>query len=501
MSNIKEIDTDKGRIRGQMENGLFVFRGIPYAKAPIGELRFKRAREHEDWEGTLDCFDYGNKCWQFGGGKFQSLCDTATPSSEDCLYLNVWTKEEYEKKPVFVWIHGGGQYSGEASQPEYELTSFARDGAVAVSFNYRLGALGFYDFSSYSEEFESNCAISDMIMALKWVKRNIEVFGGDPENVTLCGESAGGTCVMALLGAPQARECFRRAVIMSGVLFNITGKQIQDYNIRVFFEQTGIDAEHIEELKELEYERLLKGCKCRFEGVYKDKPGMLTCGPVIDDIIVKDPVAALNDGDLAGREIMIGTCKNEGGLFNYMKLSFGSFADALTVLHLNGMTDRVNDFSLAYAPGASGSEEEKRAITDFCTDMRFWAGSVRLARAAAKHNSVYMYRFDYETPVSRLLKMGATHTMDIAAAFDNKGSALYKFALDDAGVKKNLHGCFMRFIMTGNPNEKENEKSRIPAWPRYTPEEGATMLVNKSMQLVLSPRAKFYELWKDAELY
>lgn len=495
-NNDLERLTNKGMIKGLSEDGLLLFRGIPYAAAPVGDLRFKRAVEHEEWEGTLNCTEFGAKCWQFGGGKFQQLCDSNTPESEDCLFLNVWTKENYKDRPVFVWVHGGGQYCGEASSPDYDLKAFARDGIVAVSLNYRLGALGFYDFSKYGSDFESNCAISDIIQALKWVKENIAAFGGNPDNITLCGESGGATCVMSLLGAPSALDYFNRVIVMSGVLFNITGKQIQDYNRNIFFEQTGLEESEAKQLLTMDYEMLRKGCKCRFEGLYKDKPGMLTAGPVIDDIIVETPIEALESGHVSGKEIMIGTCKNEAGLFNYMNLSLESFARALEVLYINGYTEKVNDFTLSYNPGVSGSDQEKKAISDFLTDMRFWAGSVRFARAAAKNNIVYMYRFDYETPVAKLLKMGATHTMDIAAAFDNKGSALYKFALDDSQVKKNLHSCFVNFTEKGNPNGEG-----LATWTRYNEEEAATMLVNKTMKLVLAPREEFYQLWSDIELY
>lgn len=490
------VNTESGKISGIKNGKIIMWKGIPYAAPPVNELRFKRAKAHEGWDDVLDCTEFRAKCWQFGGGKFQHALDSATEASEDCLFLNIWSNEENEKKPVFIWIHGGGQYCGESSSPDYDLSSFAQNGIVSVSFNYRLGVLGFYDFSEYNSEFESNCAISDMIMALKWIHNNIEKFGGDADNVTICGESAGGTCAMALLASEEAREYYHRVIIMSGVLNNLCGKQIKDYNNEVFFSQTGISKENILDLKSADYETLLKGCKCRFDGTLREKPGMLTSGPIIDDIIVENPLEAIKAGKLADKEIMIGTCRDEGGLFEYLNLGFPSWESAMEVLKRNGYDeDCVDRFGRMYQPGQKGSEEERDAIIRFNTDLKFWPGSVKLALEASKFGKVYMYRFDYVTPVSRLLRIGATHTMDIAAAFNVKGTKLYKFALNDNDVKNNLHSAFVRFICTGNPDYgKEKE------WFLYEEKNKATMIVDNKMSLVSAPRDEFFELWKDIEI-
>lgn len=491
----KEVKTADGIVAGCEENGLMLWRGIPYAAPPVGELRFKRAQKHPGWDGVLDCTKFRSKCWQFGGGKFQKIMDSPTMASEDCLFLNIWSSKENEKKPVFVWIHGGGQYGGEASSPDYDLSSFAENGIVGVSFNYRLGVLGFYDFSEYGEKFESNCAISDMLKALEWIHNNISLFGGDPDNVTLCGESAGGTCVMALLASFEARKYFNRAIIMSGVLNNLLGKNIKDYNNEIFFKKSGISKARIDDLMTADYDTLLKGCACRFDGSVRDFPGMLTSGPVIDDLIPESPIETLRSGKLADKEIMIGSCKDEGGLFEYLKLGFSSWDEAMSILRRNGYEDRVDSFTAVYKPGESGSSDEKNALLRFNTDIKFWAGLTRLALEAVRAKAVYVYRFDYTTPVSRLLKMGATHTMDITAAFNIKGSTLYKFAVNDNGVKDLLHSRFINFIRTGNPNENGSRE-----WFLFEEKNKATMLIDTKLSMVSAPRDEFYELWKDMEI-
>ena len=175
------VTTKKGQVEGFEGDGVHKWFGIPFAKPPVGELRFKRAQEAEPWAGVRACREMGPSPLQFGCGMMAEITKSDTPKSEDCLYLNVWAPKEAKKQPVFVYIYGGANHMGEAAVPEYDLTAFAKEGVVGVTFNYRLGPLGFYNFHKLDSSFDSNCAPSDMIMALKWVHENIEAFGGDPE--------------------------------------------------------------------------------------------------------------------------------------------------------------------------------------------------------------------------------------------------------------------------------------------------------------------------------
>jgi para-nitrobenzyl esterase len=220
------VEIKYGTVEGFKENGLAKWFRVPFAEPPVGELRFRRAVECEKWNGIRSCKQHGNKPIQFA-----SLSQTkAISESEDCLYLSIWRSDNEKKKlPVFVWIYGGAFIAGECSEPGYDGSTFAKEDILYVAINYRLGVLGFYDFTGYDKEnFDSNCGLSDQIMALKWIKENIEAFGGDSENITIAGESAGGTSVCNLLAAPTAKGLFHKAISQSG---------LPDYGVYVVMEQ------------------------------------------------------------------------------------------------------------------------------------------------------------------------------------------------------------------------------------------------------------------------
>ena len=193
------VQTNSGKVRGYERDGIVEYLGIPYAEAPVGALRFKRSLPKAPWEGVFDAKEYGSPAVQFDEGKPRG--------SEDCLFVNVQRPPEGEKLPVFVWIHGGGYNTGAASDGIYNGKAFARDGLVFVSFQYRMNVLGFYDFTTFPgcENFDSNCGLSDQILALKWIHENIEFFGGDPNRVTIAGESAGGASVVNMLAVPSVK--------------------------------------------------------------------------------------------------------------------------------------------------------------------------------------------------------------------------------------------------------------------------------------------------------
>lgn len=196
------ITTKSGALRGFESDGLLKYLGIPFAQPPVGALRFKRARPVLPWDGVPEANAYGDAAAQYNEGRFMG--------SENCLTLNVVRPLAGEKLPVFVWIHGGGYMTGTADDTLYRGDTFARDGVLFVSIQYRLNVFGVYDFSTYPNcaDFETNCALSDMVEALRWIHENIAAFGGDPERITIGGESAGGAAVVALMPVPAARGLF-----------------------------------------------------------------------------------------------------------------------------------------------------------------------------------------------------------------------------------------------------------------------------------------------------
>ncbi|MCV2503275.1 MAG: carboxylesterase family protein, partial [Neisseriaceae bacterium] len=206
------VETNYGKVEGEVTGNLIQWLGVPFAKPPIDELRFKRAQECDKWEGIKSCRSFKRKPIQF-----IDFILTKIPESEDCLHLNIIRSNNNQQKlPVFVWIYGGNFIFGENSDSHYDGSLFAQDGVLFVSINYRLGALGYFDFSIYdNQNFDSNGGFSDQVMALKWIKENIEYFGGDPDNITLAGESAGAISISHLMVAPSTQNLFQKAILQS----------------------------------------------------------------------------------------------------------------------------------------------------------------------------------------------------------------------------------------------------------------------------------------------
>ena len=222
------IATKQGKVEGFLSGGAVVFRGIPYAAPPVGELRFRRPQEHEPWDGVLGCKEFGCSCPQADLSGLdlygKEFYDVPMPAhSEDCLYLNVWTPESAgpgDKLPVMFWIHGGAFMHGTGSEKEFDGEDMARRGVILVTINYRVNAFGFFAHPELEKENEEqvsgNYGILDQIAALKWVRENIAAFGGDPENITIFGQSAGCMSVQTIISSNLSKGMFKRAILQSG---------------------------------------------------------------------------------------------------------------------------------------------------------------------------------------------------------------------------------------------------------------------------------------------
>jgi len=487
------IKTKNGSVEGFVENGISRWYGIPYAKPPLGDLRFRRARECEPWKEVKKCTKFGGRPHQF---RFKPLLSQSS-DSEDCLYLNIWRRNNDEKNlPVLVWIHGGLLHCGSNLDTPYTSEGFAKDGLVYVSIAYRLGPLGCYDFSVYNKDlFESNCSLTDQIMALKWIKENIAAFGGDPNNVTIDGESAGGGSVVALMACPSAKGLFQKAICQSGCPDIIHPTKTNKLLMDIFLEKLNIKPEEIEKLKTIDVHSLQIGAEHVFESLPK-YPGLMFPNFVYDDLLPENCYDTLRKGSADGVKLLIGTCKNEG-TFLYLTGDCPKTLEATKQMFKNnGLTDKFPAFEDFYFKQNKGGDS--CPIKNFHRDYVFFLGSLEVADILSeRHQEVYMYRFDFMPPLLRLLGLKATHSIDIQMTFekedDTVGKLLWLFTRPSSKkiMYDMVHYSWVSFCKTGNPNG-----SHLPiTWERFDSKTRKTLLMDRKPSLVEDPEKEKIELW------
>ncbi len=467
------VKTTLGEVRGVSDDGVDSFKGIPYAAPPVGEYRWRPPQPAEPWQGVLDASRFGAACAQTGWGP--GAGELVAGSSEDCLYLNLWLPAKTAanaKLPVMVWIHGGGFTAGAGSNPESDGTRFAKEGVILVTFNYRLGRLGFFAFPAinreYPDEFKGNYAYMDQIAALKWVQRNIAAFGGDPDNITIFGESAGGVSVHSLLTIPNAHGLFHKAIIESGGGRNgtLTGRPINKNNSDPFYPVSaetagtnfarsrgidGTDERALEKLRALSIEKIIDG------GRTSDAEGRPTySGPILDGrLVIETFQAAYEAGKQPDVPLMIGSNSAEvpSGFVNA-----ASKAELLS--KFKGLEDKA---AAAYDP--EGTKDFAEILTRVNADT-VWAEPVRFtARAFSdKGSPVFVYLFSYVSPsLKKMMPFGAMHASEIGYVFENlnfwNGAEVTE---QDKKVAQMMNAYWVNFARTGNPNG-----AGLPKWPAF----------------------------------
>lgn len=490
-----EVRTKSGIVRGGTDEDVSYFKGIPYAAPPVGENRWRPPQPVTPWkdvrDATKDCADCPQRAWP----------GSTSTQSEDCLFLNVWAPTAIDKKsklPVMFWIHGGGFTGGSGSGPGSSGKAFAKQGVVLVTINYRLGRLGHFAFPALSkehpEEFKGSYAYMDQIAALKWVKQNIAAFGGDPNNVTIFGFSAGGVSVHSLLTMPAAKGLFQKAIGHSsggrdGVL---TGRPIRQDNADPLYpisaETIGInfarrhkiqstDADALSKLRSLTVEQIVDG------GQENDSSGLrIYSGPILDGkLVVETAESAYNAGRFANVPLMIGNCSAEiGGPF----VSNATSKEALFAL----FGEDEAEAKAAFDP--AGNKEFAEVQTMFNTDW-VWGEPARMtARAFTKKGSpAYMFQFGYVPTAAReRARYGAGHGSDIAFAFNTlnaRWGAPPEATAEEKELARIINTYWTNFAKTGNPNNKG-----VPNWPRYdtTKEEILDVDLDGKVQSKLDPR-------------
>jgi len=480
------VKTTTGKIRGSLENGLLVFKGIPYAQPPIGELRFINTVEKEPWEGILEAVEFGFIAPQpdIVGSSIRYH-----PQSEDCLTLNIWTPAcDYKKRPVMFWIHGGGFHYGGAPSPRYNGKFLSKRGDICViTINYRLGALG----NLYVPDEVSNLGFMDQVAALKWVHDNISNFGGDPNNITIFGESAGSTAVCTLLSMPAAKPFIRRAICQSGAL----DPQAHDSEggilaTKTLFSRLGLKPGDINAIRKINVEKLIKKeAEIRLENWAKRD--WIGYPPTIDENkVLEHPLIAINKGASKNVDLLIGTNLDENTFFSML-------TPELQYIDWNGITDYINmilsKLHLDKTQIAKIINEFKHSrnnpfdvLNAICTDFTFRYPSIKVAEAQVKHNNnTHMYLFTYRTPVLGG-NYGATHALEIPFVFgtlDETEFGVYpKRDEINSKISELMMDSWISFARSGNPNHNE-----IPPWPTYDIDNRYTLLFGNEIKIEKDP--------------
>ena len=487
------VETKYGKVEGFVKDGISRWYGIPYAKPPVGELRFRRAVECEPWKEVKDCTKFGSRCCQF---KFPSGSDKT--DSEDCLFLNIWRKTSEEKNlPVFVYIHGGYLHNGSGSDPAHHGEHYANENILFISINYRLGPLGCYDFTIYNKEaFDSNCCLSDEIMALKWINENIAAFGGNPKNITIDGESAGGASVLALMATPSAKGLFQKAISHSGYPDGNHTARSNKLLMDLFLEYLKISPEEVEKIKELDF-KTLRAASQYVNNHLSRYPGLSWPNFVYDDLLPEDCYTTLRNGSADGVKLIIGTNKDETTFFNLFHECVRSKSELKQMLENNNLSEKYDAIEDFYFQNKNKNRFTMRSCLDFSTDYLFLLGNLEFADIQSQHSEVWMYRFDYMPPLLRAVGVNATHGIDIYTTLKNMdGLGYLVWTICKPSSKRLLEnymfGSWASFAKTGNPNGDHLKTT----WETYDSQSRKVLLFDKETSLVENYSKDKIDFWK-----
>ena len=461
---IAKVET--GALQGVTSDGVTAFKGVPYAAAPVGDLRWRAPKPAAAWSGTRDASKLSPDCVQ---GRMPGSPEPG-PQAEDCLFANVWRPASAKTKlPVMVWIHGGAFVNGGSSSPETWGDAMAKRGLVFVTFNYRLGRFGFFGHPALSaespDEATGDYGLMDQMAALAWVRRNIAAFGGDPKNVTVVGGSAGGISINLLLGAPSAKGLFDKAIIQSGagrrfltperrLAEDLPGKPSAKSVGVAFAKRLGVegtDAAALAALRALPADKIaanLSMATLVFQG-----EGALYSGPVIDGkLIVETPEATFTHGRQPRIPVIVGATSAD------LSLDFAANAEAAYAK----FGPDAAAAKMAYDP--DGKLAMKALNAAIGGDRNMVEPARFIARAvAAKGAPAYEYRFGYIAPAALAgSPNGANHSTEVAYVFDRVSAAYASVTPADNAVAGRLADYWANFARNGNPNGPG-----LPAWPRY----------------------------------
>ncbi len=482
---MNQVKTANGTLEGTLEkSGIRSFKGVPFAAPPVGELRWREPQPVKNWQGVRKATQFGPRAMQlpvFGDMNFRS-----NGVSEDCLYLNVWTpsKTGKEKLPVLVYFYGGGFIAGDGSEPRYDGESMAQKGMVAITVNYRLGVFGFFAHPELSQaspyKASGNYGFLDQAAALRWVKENIAAFGGDPNKVTIAGESAGSMSVSAQMASPLSRNLIAGAIGESGALVNSGFDPVplaEGEQNGVKF-ATSIGATSLAQLRAMDAQKLLNEA---------GKPGVGRFVPTIDGYFFpKTPAAIFAAGEQAKVPLLAGWNSQEMG-YQALLGQDAPTKENFTKAVQRVFGERAEEILKQYA--ATTDEEVMQAATDLAGDRFIAYSTWKWMDLHGKTSGKPVYRYLYSRPRPEMVPemgnatpglaggvikdsnapkappaRGAVHSAEIEYAMGNLATnKVYAWTPEDYKVSKTMQEYFANFIKTGNPNG-----AGLPKWPVAT---------------------------------
>lgn len=465
-AEIASVKVKGGALAGEVADGVSVYKGIPFAAPPIGDLRWKAPRKLKPWKGVLAASDFAPGCMQ--DTSFSKIFVDREDVSEDCLYLNVWTPaaSAKEKLPVMVWIYGGGFAIGRTSTPIYDGANLAKKGVVFVSIAYRVGPLGFMAHPELTAEAggaSGNYGLMDQIAGLKWVKANIAKFGGDPGNVTIFGESAGAISVSTLAASPMAKGLFHKAISESGGNFSPPRGSGDDGGLTTRSLQSA-EEQGVALLAGLGVHDLKSARALPADAITKVGGPMGTFWPTYDGrFLPRDQYRLYEDGQFNDTPILIGTNSDEGALFQPPTVTPADYEAAIRA----GYGEKADEI-LALYPYATDAEARQASANIFRETAFAWPTWVWARLQAQKGDgAVYSYYFDYKTPRS---PNGANHADEMRFVFGNYAPPWGPATERDEELTAEFMGYWTNFAKTGNPNGPG-----LAEWPRFTTENQEVM--------------------------
>lgn len=498
------VMTQSGPVIGMVDGDAAVWRGMPFAAPPTGTRRFQRPSPPAPWNEPLIARDYGPAPFQprlpaIVGGIDQG------PMSEDCLTVNVARPRDAGPRsalPVMVWVYGGANQWGASEVYPGEPLAVQGD-VVYVSFNYRLGAMGWIDFTAFSDEsheFDANLGLRDQIAALRWVRDNIADFGGDPDNVTLFGESAGATSVLSLMCAPDAHGLFHKTIVQSPAASIVMRRDRARRWARRFVSRLGATQESAaKRLYSASPEQLVTATEEVARDAAAEAPGTHLTNTVVDgDVLPEWPLDAFVSGAAADVPMIVGTTEREAAFFKRFVRNGGYALVPTTPDQIDLLFDLTDPDSQKRVTSAYPEYPRGDSIPRLTGDLSFWFPSVRLASAHSEAAPTWMYRFDYASPFLRLAGLGAVHGSEIDYVLGRNMPHGITGPLHGGGAARRLSrdviSLWARFAHESDPGR---------TWPRYDTASRSTLAIDRPMRIVDDPHAQQraawtgYRIWDD----